>query len=170
MKRTQENLVQDYPFLKYTTTNLFIYAEKAADSRSDALHDEKEILQKVLNFWVHIYQKLNKYSSVWLLRGTTLLYIAAAANLVDLIAPAILDIKDITIRNSHGDTALHLAARRGHIIAGKILRRKGADQDAKNHSSKTLLFEAASGGHIEFVEWLLDEGVNLESKGDGGAL
>ncbi|CRL19500.1 Zinc finger, ZZ-type [Penicillium camemberti] len=95
---------------------------------------------------------------------------AAAANLVDLIEPVVSDVKDVAIRNMYGDTALHLAARWGHVTAGKILRGKGADQDAKNESGKTPLFEAASNGNLEFVEWLLDEGVDLGKKGDRGAL
>ncbi|OQE34393.1 hypothetical protein PENCOP_c018G02326 [Penicillium coprophilum] len=95
---------------------------------------------------------------------------AAAANLVDLIEPVVSDIKDVAIRNIYRDTALHLAARWSHVTAGKILRGKGADQDAKNESGKTPLFEAASSGNLEFVEWLLDEGVDLGKKEDRGAL
>ncbi|KAJ5159295.1 uncharacterized protein N7500_008946 [Penicillium coprophilum] len=152
LKRNKDDLIQDHPLLEYTTVNLFIHAEKAADSRSDIFQNEKDVLQGVL------------------CQRTTLLHMAAAANLMDLIEPAVSDIKDVEIRNRDGDTALHLAARWGHVTAGKILRRKGADQVTKNYSSKTPLVEAASGGHIQFVEWLLDEGMNLDMKGDRGAL
>ena len=58
-----------------------------------------------------MYQKLDKHSRVCPPRGTTLLHMAAAANLVDLIEPVVSGVKDIAIRNKYGDTALHLAAR-----------------------------------------------------------
>ncbi|KAJ6004615.1 hypothetical protein N7540_012984 [Penicillium herquei] len=170
LKGTREKLVQDYALLEYATTNLFIHAEKAADSRPEIVKNEKEILQKVLGRWVQVYQKLKLHSNLCPPRGTTLLHMAAAANLADLIEPVAPEDKDIAIRNGNGDTALHLAARWGHVIAGKLLRRKGADQVAKNHSGKTPLGEAASGGHLEFVEWLLDEGVDLGRNGDGATL
>ncbi|OQE41042.1 hypothetical protein PENCOP_c005G03906 [Penicillium coprophilum] len=170
LKRTKKDLIQDFPLLEYATVNLFIHAEKAADSRSDIFQNEKDILQKVLCRWVQIYRNLYEYSRRCPPEGTTLLHMAAAANLMDLIEPVLSDIEDVAIRDRDGDTALHLAARWGHVTAGKILRRKGANQVAKNHSSKTPLFEAASGGHIEFVEWLLTEGVNLDTRGDRGAL
>lgn len=124
----------------------------------------------MLGRWVQVYQELDEHSRVCPPSGTTLLHMAAAANLVDLIEPVVSDVKDVAIRNMYGDTALHLAARWGHVTAGKILRGKGADQDAKNESGKTPLFEAASNGNLEFVEWLLDEGVDLGKKGDRGAL
>lgn len=86
---------------------------------------------------------------------------AAAVNQVDLIESVMLDTKTVAIRNRDGDTVLHLAARRGCVTTGKIPRKNGPDQEAKNHSSKIPLFEAASGGHIEFVQWLMCEGVGL---------
>ncbi|KAK5788083.1 hypothetical protein VI817_009041 [Penicillium citrinum] len=170
LKGTKEELIQDRPLVNYATINLFTHAQKAADHRPGVLQNEKNILQQVLGRWVQIYQKLNKYSRVCPPRGTTLLHMAAAANLVDLIEPMVSDIKDIAIRNSDGSTALHLAARWGHVTAGKVLRRTGADQEAKDQGGKTPLFEAASGGHIEFVKLLLDKDVNLEIRGDGGVL
>ncbi|KAJ5710397.1 hypothetical protein N7488_004553 [Penicillium malachiteum] len=169
-KGTREDLIQELPLLEYATKNLFIHAEKAADSRPDIVQNEKGVLQKVLGPWVQMYQRLDEHSRACPPRGTTLLHMAAAANLVDLIEPMTSDMKDVTRRNGNGDTASHLAARGGHVTAGKILRRKGADQVAKNHSGKTPLSEAASGGHLEFVEWLLDEGTDLGITEDGGAL
>ncbi|CAG8074305.1 unnamed protein product [Penicillium salamii] len=170
LKKTREHLIQEYPLLEYATTNLFVHAEKAADSRPDMVQNEKDLLQKVLGRWVQVYQKLDQQSRVCPPTGTTLLHMAAAANLVDLIEPVTSDIENVAIRDRYGDTALHLAARWGHVTAGKILRRKGADQEAKNYSGKTILFEAASGGRLGFVKWLLDEGVDVGTKGDGGVL
>ncbi|KAJ5348544.1 uncharacterized protein N7506_001797 [Penicillium brevicompactum] len=170
LKGTKEGLIQEYSLIHYATTNLFIHAEKAAEIRSDVLQDEKEILQRVLSFWVGSYQKLDEYNGLCPPRGTTLLHMAAAANLKDLIEPVVSDIQDVAIRNTDGDTALHLAARGGHVTAGKILRRKGADQEAKSHNGKTPLYEAASGGYTYFVKWLLEEGVNVEIGGSRGAL
>jgi hypothetical protein len=111
-KGTKEGLIQEYPLIHYATTNLFIHAEKAAEIRSDILQGEKEILQRVLSFWVGNYQKLDEYNRLCPPKGTTLLHMAAAANLKDLIEPVVSDIKDVAIRNRDGDTALHLEALR----------------------------------------------------------
>ncbi|KAJ5263817.1 hypothetical protein N7478_011422 [Penicillium angulare] len=174
-KGTKEGFVQDHPLIHYATTNLFVHAEKALDFRSNVLPNEKEILQNVLSTWVQIYQTLDGQmldgqNRLCPPRGTTLLHMAAAANLVDLIESLLSNHEDFAKINGDGDTAFHLAARGGHVTIGKILRRKGADQEAKNHGGYTPLFKAASGGRIEFVEWLLGEGVNLRINGNREAL
>ncbi|KAJ5927154.1 hypothetical protein N7516_008927 [Penicillium verrucosum] len=169
-KETKESLIQDRPLIHYATKNLFIHAEKAVEFRSNVLHNEMKILQRVLSPWVEIYQKIGGYGWICPPRGTTLLHMAAAANLVDLIECLSLNLEDVTKTNEDGDTAFHLAAQSGHLTVGKILRAKGADQDTKDHRGNTPLYKAASAGHIGFVEWLLDEGVNLKREVDGGAL
>jgi ankyrin repeat protein len=88
---------------------------------------------------------------------------AAAANLVDIIERMSLNSEDVARKDEDGNTAFHLAARHGHIIGGKILRKTTADCEAINRGGKTPLIEAASYGHTEFVEWLLLEGVSLEA-------
>ncbi|KAJ5272401.1 hypothetical protein N7478_007526 [Penicillium angulare] len=166
---SREKLVCDHPFVKYTTINLFIHAEKATGSRGALLQNEIDILQRMISYWVEIYRCLDTYSTACPPTGTTILHIAAAANLVDVVISALSDEEDIERKNEVGDTALHFAARAGHTITGKILQERGANREAKNNGGATPLTEAARCGHLGFVEWLLHEGVEIEA-GGGGAL
>ncbi|KAJ6095920.1 hypothetical protein N7486_006666 [Penicillium sp. IBT 16267x] len=168
-KRSKDNLVQDQPFLKYATTNLFIHAEKADSFRADLLSDEDDILQKIINPWVDIYRLLDPFGTKSPSRGTTVLHMAAAANLTDIMESVLAGDENVEIEDENGNAALHFAARAGHTTAGKMLQERGANRERKNQDGKTPLIEAARCGHLGFVEWLLDEGAKLEIKG-GGAL
>ncbi|KAJ5640058.1 uncharacterized protein N7484_007920 [Penicillium longicatenatum] len=159
----KEKIIQVYSFLNYATTNLFIHAEKAAGSRADAVQNESDMLQRVINQWIQTYRVLNPHDLACPAKGTTLLHIAAATNLVDIIEPALLNGEDVTREDENRSTALHLAARWGHIPAGKILLDKGADHEARCRNGRTPLIEAARRGNVAFVEWLLLKGVTLES-------
>ncbi|KAJ5694415.1 hypothetical protein N7536_004827 [Penicillium majusculum] len=166
---SKEKLVCEHPFVNYATINLFIHAEKAAGSRGALLQNEKDILQRMIGYWVEIYRRLDTYHTACPPTGTTVLHMAAAANLVDVVISALSDEKDIERKNEVGNTALHFAARAGQTTAGKILQERGANREAKNIDGATPLMEAARCGHLGFVGWLLDEGVEIET-GGGGAL
>ncbi|KAJ5703720.1 hypothetical protein N7493_010858 [Penicillium malachiteum] len=166
---SKEKLVYDYPFLNYTTINLFLHAEKAAGSRGALLPNEKDILQRIIGYWVQIYRCLDNSSTARPPTDTTLLHMAAAANLVDIIVFLLSGGEDIERKNELGNTALHFAARAGHTTAGKILQARGANRDAQNNNGATPLIEAARCGHLGFVGWLLDKGVKIET-GGGAAL
>jgi ankyrin repeat protein len=160
---TRKDLIRNHPLLAYATINLFIHAQKAAHSRALILLNEQDILQQVIGQWVHIYRILDQFNPACPLKSTTLIHMAAAANLVDIIERMSLNSEDVARKDEDGNTAFHLAARHGHIIGGKILRKTTADCEAINRGGKTPLIEAASYGHTEFVEWLLLEGVSLEA-------
>ncbi|KAJ5588636.1 hypothetical protein N7537_011314 [Penicillium hordei] len=164
---TRKNIAQDRPLLTYSTKNLFIHAEKAAASRADVLQNERDILQRVVSRWVQIYQILNPYNTARPPKDTTIIHMAAAANLVDIIECLVFNGEDVMRKDGKGKTAFHLAARHGHIPAGEILRAKGADSEAKYENGTTPLIEAASFGQVGFVEWLLHKGVKLETTRDG---
>ncbi|CAI7677649.1 unnamed protein product, partial [Penicillium manginii] len=166
---SKEKLICDHPFLNYTTINLFVHAEKAADARGALLHNEIDILHRMISYWVEFYQHLDAYHKACPPRGTNILHMAAAANLVDMIISVLSDEEDIERKDEVGNTALHFAAQAGHTIAGKILQERGANREAKNNIGATPLMEAARCGHLGFVGWLLDEGVEIETEG-GGAL
>ncbi|KAF7516126.1 hypothetical protein PCG10_002464 [Penicillium crustosum] len=168
-QRSKDNLVCDHPFLKYTTINIFIHAEKAAGSRGALLYNENDILQGMISAWIRIYQCLDPSSAACPAIGTTVLHMAASANLVDVIIPLLLGDEYIEKSNRVGNTALHFAAQAGHTTAGKILQEKGANREAKNNGGATPLMEAARCGHLGFVEWLLEEGVEIKT-GGGAAL
>ncbi|KAJ6141206.1 hypothetical protein N7470_010102 [Penicillium chermesinum] len=168
-QRSRIELVRDRAFLEYATINLFIHAEKAADSRGALLENEKAILHQITSFWVQIYQCLDVHIITCPPSGTTILHMAAAANLLDLILSVLSGGEDIERRNEVGHTALHFAARVGNTRAGKILQEKGANREAETYYGATCLMEAIRGGNLEFVDWLLDEGVRIEIRG-GAAL
>ncbi|OQD59911.1 hypothetical protein PENPOL_c019G03493 [Penicillium polonicum] len=159
----EQGFIQDHPLLAYATNNHFIHAEKAAGSRADVLQNEQDILQRVIGPWAQIYQIQDRFSDRCPQEGTTILHVAAAANLLDVIESVVSNGGDITKKDIIGNTAFHLAARQGHITAGKILREVGADHEAKNENGITLLTEAARCGHVRFVEWLLHGGAKIET-------
>ncbi|CRL21329.1 NACHT nucleoside triphosphatase [Penicillium camemberti] len=159
----KQDVIQDHPLLDYATYNLFVHAEKAADSRADVLQNEQDILQRVIGPWVQIYRIKYRSSKRCPQEDTTILHMAAAANLVDVIESVVSNGTDVMEKDRIGNTAFHLAASQGHITVGKILREKGADREAKNANGITPLTEAARCGHVRFVEWLLHEGVKVET-------
>lgn len=162
------NLVQNHPFLSYTTIRLFVHAEKAAGA--DSLQNEKEILEQIIDGWVSIYLCLNQNSTACPPRGTNVLHMAATANMVDVIKSVLSGGENIERKDEIGNTALYSAAKAGHIIAGKLLQERGANLEAENGCGATPLMEAARCGRLMFVEWILDEGVELETNLGGGVL
>ncbi|KAJ5798446.1 uncharacterized protein N7503_007742 [Penicillium pulvis] len=166
--KRKKKIIRNLPFLEYATVNLFIHAEKAAGSRADAVQNELVMLQRVIRGWIQSYHVVARYDIACpAFNGTTLLHIAAATNLVDLIDSMLSNGEsngeDLSREDENGRTAFHLAARWGHIPAGKILLEKGADCEARYGNGITPLVEAASRGNVRFLEWLLHEGASLES-------
>jgi ankyrin repeat protein len=64
-------------------------------------------------------------------------------------------------RNEFGMTALHIAAREGHIRLISNLFDRGADINALNQFRRTPLYMASAAGKSETVEFLLDRGANI---------
>jgi ankyrin repeat protein len=60
-------------------------------------------------------------------------------------------------RNAAGETELHCAAYSGDVATVKILLKNGADLHKTTGSKKTAFWIAASEGHEELVNYLLDE-------------
>ncbi|KIK54371.1 hypothetical protein GYMLUDRAFT_1022735 [Collybiopsis luxurians FD-317 M1] len=68
---------------------------------------------------------------------------------------------DINAANQDEDTALHEAARCGHLSVVRYLIGKGADAQAKNAHGRTPLDVSAGGRHLDIVEYLLEKGADL---------
>jgi len=74
----------------------------------------------------------------------------------------------VDVKNISGDTALIMAAARGHIKVVTLLLDRGAELDVKNTSGDTALIRAARGGHTQVVSLLLDRGAELGMKNNSG--
>ncbi|GMH37198.1 hypothetical protein BSKO_05071 [Bryopsis sp. KO-2023] len=66
-------------------------------------------------------------------------------------------------RTELGETALHMACRRGFTEVAKILLDEGADIDAATEDGYTPLHEAATFGSVETVQLLLEEGADPDA-------
>ena len=62
-----------------------------------------------------------------------------------------------------GDTALHIAARCGHVCLLEYLLSSGADKEISNLDGKRPLHEAAQTGQLECVQCLLKSGAQVDS-------
>jgi ankyrin repeat protein len=169
-KLTTKDLGRNYPFLAYATKNLFIHAEKSAEYRTQVLHNEIDTLQELFHRWFKIQQCFlsNSIYDVFPIE-TKIIHVTAFYNLTDALGCLALKGEPLGDEDFNGNTAFHLAARRGHIAVAEILRRNGADCGAVNtKSGKSAMIEAAENGKLEFVEWLLDGGSNVNKAARDG--
>ncbi|CAI7581948.1 unnamed protein product [Penicillium pancosmium] len=92
------NLVENHPFLHYTTINLFVHAEKAAGA--ELLQNEKDILEQIINGWVSVYLCFDSHenSPACPPIGTKVLHMAATVNLIDVIKSVLSDGENIEIK------------------------------------------------------------------------
>ena len=66
--------------------------------------------------------------------------------------------------NKHGDTALLTAARCGQLqLLRTLLAEHGVPLEHTNVDGKTALHEAAQGGHVECVRFLVGSGAQVDS-------
>ena len=65
-------------------------------------------------------------------------------------------------RDVNGDTALHLAASRGHIEVARALLQAGANARKSNNNGQTPLHLATMKGHLEIVRALLEAGAGAD--------
>ncbi|KAF2182389.1 ankyrin, partial [Zopfia rhizophila CBS 207.26] len=68
---------------------------------------------------------------------------------------------NLPLVNSHGRTLLQLAARGGHIDAFQYFISLGLNSRAKDAKGDSLLHYASSGGSLQIVNAVLDEGPML---------
>jgi uncharacterized protein len=70
---------------------------------------------------------------------------------------------DVNARDCDGDTALMLAAERGHIELVKVLLKNGADVNAENLNGETALMRAAENDRAAAVKILLAHHANCDA-------
>ena len=71
----------------------------------------------------------------------------------------------LNVRNEHGESALMLVSLKGHLTLAKLLVSRDADI---NHPGWTPLHYAATGGHVEIIQLLLDESAYIDAESPNG--
>ena len=66
-------------------------------------------------------------------------------------------------KTQHGESALHLAAEKGHIAIMELLLHRSVGIDSKTKSGDTPLVCAARRGHVAAVKLLLEHGAQIEN-------
>lgn len=100
-------------------------------------------------------------------RSSAVLALATKANFVDIVQLLVDAGVDINYQDEQGETALHVAARFGHVECAKILLEGSADQKANTELAEvtyswTPLFIACVDGSLEIAELLIESGADLE--------
>ena len=72
---------------------------------------------------------------------------------------------NLNVRNSHGESALMLVCLKGELELAKMLIKRDADI---NHPGWTSLHYAASGGHTDIVQLLLDQSAYIDAESPNG--
>jgi len=72
---------------------------------------------------------------------------------------------NLNVRNAHGESALMLLCLKGHLNLAKLLISRQADI---NHPGWTALHYAATGGHTDLMQLLLDESAYIDAESPNG--
>ncbi|KAH0842851.1 Glycerophosphodiester phosphodiesterase GDE1 [Fonsecaea pedrosoi] len=106
-------------------------------------------------------------------KSSVVLALATKANFIEIVRLLIQAGVDINYQDEQGDTALHVAARFGHVECARLLL-EGTDEQKANIelAEKTYgwtpLFIACVDGHPPVVELLIDHGADLERLDSSG--
>ncbi|CAM9956918.1 unnamed protein product, partial [Ectocarpus sp. 8 AP-2014] len=71
---------------------------------------------------------------------------------------------DVSIRTSHGNSALHWAARQGQVEVITAILEHGADVNASNYSGYTALHAGCATNQTGAMDVLLDAGADMDRK------
>jgi ankyrin repeat domain-containing protein 50 len=102
-------------------------------------------------------------------RGTPLHYAALCGFEVMLNFLVVEHSQDVNCRGFEYDsTPLHLASRKGHVKAARVLLDRGAGAEARDKHNSTPLHLASRGGHVEVVRLLFEHGAHITPEDDFG--
>ncbi|KAJ5392153.1 hypothetical protein N7509_007643 [Penicillium cosmopolitanum] len=95
--------------------------------------------------------------------GSTSLHIAAEGEKIQILRD-ILSLCSVTLRDSHGATPLHYAARKGFAATTKLLLKSKLHVDLCDMANQTALFVAIGNANLPVAQLLLDYGAvtNIE--------
>jgi hypothetical protein len=133
--------------------------------RFHAPDDAPSTIPLTSSSWNKKRQKKAKY---WLVTKTTPLHAVAGFGLSFTLQRLLSSQGDINSKDSHGRTALYLAAETGQETVLTLLLDKEADLEEGDRDGWKPLYIAANNGHQRIVEILLGKGaqVSLEGLGD----
>lgn len=100
-------------------------------------------------------------------KSSAILAIATKNNFVEVVRTLVRARVDINFQDEQGETALHVAARFGHVECAQILLEGSAAQQIDTEIREktygwTPLFVASVDGHLPIVELLIEAGSDLE--------
>ena len=100
-------------------------------------------------------------------KSSEVLALATKANFVVIVRLLVAAGVDLDYQDDQGETALHVAARFGHLDCAKALldgseTQKASTEVAENSFGWTPLFVASVDGHLSIVELLIAAGADLE--------
>lgn len=108
-------------------------------------------------------------SAVAKLFGTSRLYRCAKEGRWEEIQQLLTRGHDVNQRYwKHASTALHCAAREGHINSVRVLVVGGAEIDSKTRDGRTPLLMAAENGHSDVCRYLIERGACIEASDADG--
>ncbi len=69
-----------------------------------------------------------------------------------------------SVDESNGATIMHMVARNWDVTVAQFLYEKGINICHEDHTGKTPLHVAASSNHHVMVEWLINQGADVEAR------
>lgn len=101
--------------------------------------------------------------------NVTPLMLASTKGYLDIVKILLENRADVSLMNSHGETALVQAVSNGHIEIVKILLDKGSDPNTSSEMRRcSVLITAVKTGNKQIVELLVNKGANINTQDING--
>ena len=75
---------------------------------------------------------------------------------------------DKNTQDNFGNSAIHVAAEKGHVDVVRLLLENGADMDVQDNCSNTAISKAAEKGHVDVVRLLLEKRADMDAQDKKG--
>ena len=100
--------------------------------------------------------------------GTNVPGVLVDAELRQRHQPSVPHAINVDVRDSDGQTPLHVASRNAHVEAARMIIRQGTDINARDNYDCTPLQEASSHGHLDVARLLLEHGAAVQVQNNRG--